>query len=215
MRIFSIFTSINGEVNINGIGSMTIFIRTAGCTANCAYCDSRYANEPDSGKEMTIKEILAECKEQGPSRVTITGGEPMEQQEELKDLIVALRDEIYEVTIETNGAHSFDRHMYPWSLANWVVDIKHPLNPRKPYVEMGLRASDYFKMVVSSKEQFKGFCKMKEDLMKLGSYATFAFGPCYGETVANEIVWWMKEFGEFDSVLNFQAHKVLPITEAD
>ena len=88
MRIHSIFKSINGEVNKYHQGSICIFIRLAGCSLRCKYCDTVQAQSPDSGKEMNIDEIINEVvKFKNCYRITITGGEPLLQEAELEELV--------------------------------------------------------------------------------------------------------------------------------
>jgi len=120
MRIHSIFKSINGEVNKYHQGSICIFIRLAGCSLRCKYCDTVQAQSPDSGKEMNIDEIINEVvKFKNCYRVTITGGEPLLQEAELEELVNRLSME-YDISIETNGAHQIKK-VWPVS---WVVDYK-------------------------------------------------------------------------------------------
>jgi 7-carboxy-7-deazaguanine synthase len=109
MKITSIFLSVNGEVCKAGQGSWTVFVRTFGCSARCSYCDSSYAwKDGAEYKKMTPREILAEIllKDPGCDRVTLTGGEPLEQDSrELEELIGLLQRVGYEISIETNGLY--------------------------------------------------------------------------------------------------------------
>ena len=52
VRIFEIFTSIEGE----GIlyGTKTLFVRLAGCPYSCFYCDTQDALPLHSAKENSI-----------------------------------------------------------------------------------------------------------------------------------------------------------------
>lgn len=107
MKISEIFLSIDGE----GIrtGYPVIFIRTHGCILNCSYCDSMYAVTGTDYTHMTVNQILETIRRwQWCKRVTITGGEPLIQPDML-ELITKLRQDEYEVNVETCGAVRIDK----------------------------------------------------------------------------------------------------------
>ena len=104
MKITELFKSIDGE----GIrtGKIVTFIRSFGCPCRCHYCDSMYSNETGHGvdiKDMTVEEIVKQCKEYKTPYITFTGGEPLIQKD-AKELIETLLTEGFEVNIETSGA---------------------------------------------------------------------------------------------------------------
>ena len=101
IKINEIFTSIDGEVNRYGQGGLTTFIRLAGCNLQCSYCDTKQAQAMDTGVDMTIDEITERIE---VSKVTITGGEPLCQKDELIELINSLCFTDIRVTVETNGS---------------------------------------------------------------------------------------------------------------
>lgn len=214
MRIYSIFQSVDGEVNSRGMGAMTTFIRFAGCSAQCSFCDTEYAKDKNSGVEMTVEEVMKKVSRFECNNVTITGGEPLEQPGALLELLFSLTENQYNVSIETNGFHPFTKSMHPYNKVNWVVDIKKEGKPYKPtFVAMCLTYKDYIKQVVGSKSDFVVACAKKRELQNDGVRATFAFSPEYGKVTPDELVKWMKEYKEFDSVLNVQLHKVLNLSE--
>lgn len=77
MRIFGVFLSIDGEVNSHYQGRFTVFIRLAGCNffkyKGCNYCDTKYAQDPNSGTEMPVEEVMKKVESFGCKKVTITG----------------------------------------------------------------------------------------------------------------------------------------------
>jgi 7-carboxy-7-deazaguanine synthase len=103
MKINEIYRSIQGEGIL--VGVPTTFIRTTGCNLRCSWCDTKYAY--DEGQEMTNEEILAKVKEQSAIHISITGGEPLLQQEVVK-LVQTLSDEGYQICLETNGTKSIE-----------------------------------------------------------------------------------------------------------
>ena len=96
------FISIQGE-GLN-IGRPALFIRTAYCNLRCPWCDTKYSWT--SGKPIGIDELAREISSSGVSLVVITGGEPLIYSYEIAQLLMILRDEGYEGTIqiETNGS---------------------------------------------------------------------------------------------------------------
>ena len=97
MKVNEIFSSIDGE----GIraGELATFIRLAGCNLRCNYCDTKYALAQDSGKEMTVSEILEKVNEFNVKNITVTGGEPLIHKD-IEKLIDKLIENGYKVNIE-------------------------------------------------------------------------------------------------------------------
>lgn len=99
MRISEIFYSLQGEGVL--MGTPTTFVRTVGCNLDCTWCDTRYAR--DGGREMSVDEIFEEVERKDVPFVSLTGGEPL-LQEDIYRLVTTLIDNEYHVTIETNGS---------------------------------------------------------------------------------------------------------------
>jgi len=87
------------EIYISGIvyGSMidgdglrtTIFL--SGCSVGCQGCHNKEFWNVNSGKVFLINKLVSEIKEKTPQKkVTISGGEPMEQKEAVVELIKQL-----------------------------------------------------------------------------------------------------------------------------
>ena len=116
-----IFHSLQGETLLSGFPSL--FIRLAGCNLNCRYCDTIYAKSRENSKLMNVDEIVVTASlYTSIHHVTITGGEPLMQQETFS-LIKLLCDAFFVVQVETNGSISIaegDRR------ARYIVDVKTP-----------------------------------------------------------------------------------------
>ena len=102
-RVVEIFESINGE----GMraGELAVFVRMRGCNLHCSYCDTAWACEDVApAKGMTEEEICQRILETGIKNVTLTGGEPL-LQENIGLLLRRLAEEkTLRVEIETNGS---------------------------------------------------------------------------------------------------------------
>jgi len=99
LRITEIFYSLQGESNT--VGLPTVFIRLTGCPLRCVYCDTAYAFT--GGQRMSLAAILSAVAEYDTRYVTVTGGEPLAQPVCL-ELMTALADAGYKVSLETSGA---------------------------------------------------------------------------------------------------------------
>ena len=103
LNVSEIFYSLQGE----GVrtGTATIFIRLQGCSAkNACYASGiRCDTEFESGKEMTLKEVIDWCKQNAEpcKEITWTGGEPCDQLTE--EIIAYFKNKGYYQAIETSG----------------------------------------------------------------------------------------------------------------
>lgn len=99
LRITEIFHSIQGESL--STGERTAFVRLTGCPLRCRYCDTAYAFK--DGEWRAIPAILDQIADYRVRHVCVTGGEPLAQAACL-DLLAALCDAGYQVSLETSGA---------------------------------------------------------------------------------------------------------------
>lgn len=73
-----------------------------GCSKNCAGCQNAKMKEHGKGKTIAITELVKWIKTRCLNRkITISGGEPLEQLESLLELIRALKDEKFNVCVYT------------------------------------------------------------------------------------------------------------------
>lgn len=99
LRITEIFHSLQGEART--VGRPTVFVRLTGCPLRCVYCDTAYAF--NGGVIYTADDVLREVASYCCRYVTVTGGEPLAQ-ENCSPLLAQLCDAGYEVSLETSGA---------------------------------------------------------------------------------------------------------------
>lgn len=150
LRITEIFYSLQGETRSAGLP--TVFVRLTGCPLRCQYCDTAYAFS--GGEIMTLEEILAQVAGYRPRYVCVTGGEPLAQPNCI-ELLTALCDAGYEVSLETSGALD----IAPVDVrVSRVVDLKTPGSAevgRNRYENMAeLTRNDQVKFVVCSREDY-------------------------------------------------------------
>ena len=118
LRITEIFYSLQGESRT--VGWPTVFVRLTGCPLRCVYCDTAYAFS--GGERKPLPEIVQAVGQYRPRYVTVTGGEPLAQ-ENCLPLLAALADASYEVSLETSGA--FDLAAVDPRVVK-VMDLKTP-----------------------------------------------------------------------------------------
>lgn len=204
--INEIFPSIDGEVNAFHQGHTSIFVRLAGCNLNCDYCDTKYAQKKESGKEMSIKEVIEEIEKFKFNKITITGGEPLLQKESVMELIAALN--LHLITIETNGTIAIN----PWENVDenlsYIVDYKfRPYGIAKNEAFKYLKEKDFIKFVISNSQEYKSMKEVMKYLREI-SRAKFAVAPAFNVLRPEYLLGWLMRDG-IDIIVNFQLHKLL------
>lgn len=99
LRVSEIFHSLQGEST--RVGLPTVFIRLTGCPLRCVWCDTEHAFT--GGETLGLAQILERVAAFGCPTVCVTGGEPLAQKGCL-ELLTALCDASYSVSLETSGA---------------------------------------------------------------------------------------------------------------
>jgi len=218
MRVHSIFTSIDGEVNKWGQGTFSTFLRLAGCGLACTYCDTPQARDWDGKKVFTLSEVINEINKRGCKKVTITGGEPLMQQDALFNLLRYLlfrhpydkRD--FKVSIETNGSIPIPE----WGGGiNWIADYKLPSSGMSEQMDLenfeNLGSDDYIKMVVEDKNDFYFALGVIDALKEKRISARIAMSPLDPTLPPGVLMGWLMKEKMFDIQLNVQLHKLLGI----
>lgn len=208
MKVNEIFSSIDGE----GIraGELATFIRLAGCNLRCNYCDTRYAISQDSGKEMTVIEILEKVNEFKVKNITLTGGEPLIHKD-IEELIHKLIENGYKVNIETNGSVDIEKFLNKCLI---TMDYKCPSSLMENTMMLEniekLTENDVLKFVIR-KEDFNTVEKILREY-KLKSYVYIS--PVFNEIDISDIVEFMK-MCNFNGInmskvrLQLQLHKII------
>lgn len=218
IEIYSIFNSISGEYGFIPQGTLTTFIRFAGCNLACKYCDTKKAIPRNSGRPMTLDAIMREVKRIGCWNVLITGGEPLAQREGLDDLVDALKNDGYVVSIETNGSY-IPLTSSRMNVDAWIFDYKLPSSGMEcemhPELFGQLWGNDVVKFVCQDR---RDYLRMKAVLFKSDSLdagvhvAVSAAAPL----TPAELVKWLQKDKLFSIVVSTQIHKwVFPSGEAE
>ena len=214
MRVAETFSSINGEGKRSG--ELAYFIRFQGCNLNCSYCDTRWANEKDCPYEDISPDKLAQlAMNTGIKNVTLTGGEPL-LQENIKDLLsVLLGKENLRVEIETNGSVDIS----PFTDIDgkglrpvFTMDYKLPASGQEKAMCHGnfdlLDKADTVKFVAGSMADLDRAASVIEDY-KLQERCDVCISPVFGNIEPENIVKYMQENKMNDVRLQLQMHKFI------
>jgi 7-carboxy-7-deazaguanine synthase len=156
MKVNTIFTSINGEVCFTHQGGVTTFIRLFGCNLRCSWCDTQYSYKDGDFTELSPIDI---AKKINTTCVTITGGEPLLQQETI-DLIRLLLAGGHKVSVETNGSIEIP-DICRGDRLSWVVDYKllsSGMSDKMVFFDSNIQMlsdTDFVKFVVGSYEDIE------------------------------------------------------------
>lgn len=115
LKISEIFWSAQGEGLRSGFPS--IFVRFAGCSLCCEYCDTRESWLDGEETEVdAVRERVHELQRSYPqSQVVLTGGEPLEQ--DITPLVTLLHEDGFYLAVETNGLHFRDLPIDWWTVS--------------------------------------------------------------------------------------------------
>ena len=182
LRITEIFYSLQGESNT--VGLPTVFIRLTGCPLRCSYCDTAYAFT--GGEKQTLTEIINQVKSYQTRYVTVTGGEPLAQPACL-DLLTALADADYHVSLETSGALSVS-NVDPRVIK--VMDLKTPGSgemQRNLYQNIeALNSQDQVKFVIADEADYLWSKQQLVDY-QLSQRCQVLFSPVMGTMSATDL----------------------------
>ncbi len=227
MRLYKIFDSIDGEVNGMGQGTMTTFIRFAGCNLSCPWCDTPITQPLFSGSLTTPLEISQELADyHDPHSITITGGEPLLNQNDIITLVQMLRalHPQMPIKIETNGTIRIDRKLALGHRCMIIMDIKTPSAfPKEPLAlnvswrinKLNMKilvSSDFIKFPIKNKTDFDWAVMKLRWLKNENLRAQVAFSPIAPLTTKGLFVWMGTEsLQHLDVKLNVQIHKLVDL----
>jgi 7-carboxy-7-deazaguanine synthase len=186
LRITEIFHSLQGESR--PVGYPTAFIRLTGCPLRCAYCDTAYAFH--GGHRQSIAAVLEKIADYRVRHVCVTGGEPLAQPA-CHDLLAALCDAGYLVSLETSGAldtSAVDRRVAV------VLDLKTPASgecARNLWSNLAhLKRDDQVKFVICNRTDYDWACEQLRS-HDLGSRCEVLFSPAWEQLPATELADWI------------------------
>ena len=125
----------------DGPGNRLVY-HLQGCNMKCIWCSNPEGISRNGGKEVSVEELLKECKRSrmmfyGGGGVTFTGGEATLQMEELIELTKRLQENGIHTALETNGTSYRLTELLPY-IDYLMMDFKHyDSDTLKKYTGMG------------------------------------------------------------------------------
>lgn len=233
LRVLSIYQTFDGEANAFHVGTPSVFIRLSGCSVGCVWCDTKYSWSFKRGRDLTPEEIVNKINELFPhtSKVTITGGEPLEQYgPAFYELIYKLVSESWlgiNLTIETSGtvdwsnlfglaeSHNNMSLVIDYKLSSAFEGIKNKWDIQSPKIEClkYTKAVDVLKFVIGSSTDFYEASVLLRPIYKnYGFNGRVVFGPDHTSITPDLLASWMLSNDEclkYNVGLNMQMHKYI------
>lgn len=150
------FISLDGEGPT--AGELAYFVRFEGCNLRCSWCDTAYSwdgSTPVQWKEA--QQIYEEIKASGIRNVTLTGGEPL-QQDMIPLLQLLAQDKTLLVHVETNGSIAIGpfQELCPAENICYILDYKLPASGMESQMCLDnlqqVCKQDVYKFVIASEE---------------------------------------------------------------
>ena len=175
-NLIEIFSSVQGEGKY--VGCRQIFIRTANCNLNCAYCDTNFkradfCNVETSAGSMTFKqiknpldavqvaEIIQRFNMEVPAHsVSFTGGEPLLHWKFIREVAEKINLKIF---LETNGTLPDELSQIINCVDIISMDIKLPsiagnfFDKHKEFLKIAVQKDLYTKIVISDETTLEEF----------------------------------------------------------
>ncbi len=203
LKISEIFFSLQGESS--RVGLPTVFVRLTGCPLRCRWCDTAYAFS--GGEVRSLTSIIEAVAAFQTRQVCVTGGEPLAQAACL-DLLRALCDAGFSVSLETSGALAIDA--VDTRVAR-VVDLKAPGSGEHarnfwPNLDV-LTANDEIKFVLQDRADYEWARTLIAE-RQLAQVCPLLFSPVAGELSATTLAEWILA-DRLPVRLQVQLHKLL------
>ena len=227
MRIIETFKGISGEVCAAGQGSLTYFIRLAGCNLRCRWCDTVWGQNPHQGERLSPGQVDIRIAQSKANHVLFTGGEPLLQIEQLVQILEILsnanRPKPHHVTIETNGSIPFQKerflevinsHLKLSIVADYKLPSSGQLFKMVPLDEFrSLDEQDYVKFVIAD------HLDLSTAISVLRQIPNRKFTPAFSPMIQSKLTeinpqeiidrLWAEEV--HDALVNVQIHKFLNV----
>lgn len=189
-NLVEIFESLQGEGR--NVGRPCVFIRFAGCNLDCPWCDT----DVKKHFEISLEDLVKEVSGYRTRSVILTGGEPTIQND-MPELVAALKKAGFWIAVETNGTND----------VSWLQFVDYvACSPKAEFPDsVQISKADEVRIVASSQD-IASFCRKMKDSIEAKDYY---ISPCdrggsidyaSAKSVLSELDGWS---------LSVQLHKIL------
>ena len=212
-NIIEKFLSVDGEGPSSG--ELATFIRFQGCNLRCSWCDTDYSwNSENISEKLSAEDIYNYIKKNNVNNVTLTGGEPLIQENIDELLSIINEDKNLNIHIETNGSIDIEpfKRKYTKGNISYIVDFKlHSSNMIEKMNYNNLTCvghEDVYKFVIGSMTDLEIAYEIIEKYDLINKCLVY-LSPVTGNIEMNEIVEFMKEKNMNKVKLQVQLHKII------
>jgi 7-carboxy-7-deazaguanine synthase len=210
-KVVEIFTSINGEGQ--RAGQAAVFVRFQGCNLCCSFCDTMWANQEDAPcRILSGEEIKEQILSAGIRNITLTGGEPLMQENIGELLSILLEEDFLSVEIETNGSVFLEPFLGFRRRPVFTLDYKLAGSGMEAFMNTDnyrfLTKHDTVKFVCSDRNDLE---RAKEiiDTFHLTDCCKVYFSPVFGRIDPQEMAAFLLEHKMNFVTLQLQMHKII------
>jgi 7-carboxy-7-deazaguanine synthase len=184
------------------------------------WCDTPQTQAFAGGRTLKPSMVADMVRVQACPNVTITGGEPLIDQQGVLELIEHLIPQC-DITIETNG--SIQPPIWAmWADVTWVCDYKLPGSGMETAMFPAGHLADnlprnprpWVKFVVTDERDLTQARRTARIMRSVNRSIRFAISPAQvegGPDMGLRIVQFIMEYGLWDFVLNVQLHKIVGV----
>lgn len=210
-KVVEQFASVNGEGQ--RAGQLAYFIRFAGCNLNCSYCDTKWANEKNVPYEIkSEEELYNDIKNVNIKNITLTGGEPLIQENIDRLLKLLSKDMELNIEIETNGSIALDNFKSISDRISFTLDYKLPGCGMEQFMNTDnyklITKNDTVKFVVSDRNDLD-VARMIIEKYNLLEKTVVYLSSSFRDIKPEQIVDYMLENNMNEVRLQLQMHKYI------
>lgn len=161
LPVVETFHSLQGEGFHSG--KSAFFIRLAGCTVGCSWCDTKQSWNSQRYPLKSIEELSSATQkaiQNGASFLVITGGEPLHHNLHFFCKAIKALNESISIHLETSGVDPLSGS-YDWV----TLSPKRHHPPKNSFLEL----CDEVKVIINNEEDITFAKKIKKKILKLYS----------------------------------------------
>ena len=157
------FHSLQGEGY--HAGKSAFFIRLAGCSVGCSWCDTKYSWDEAKYPSISISNIITQIKiarKKGASFCVITGGEPLHHNldnfcKAIKNATIGEKQNSMKIHIETSGVSTIS------GIYDWITLSPKRHSPPKNYF---LKNCNEVKIIINDKKDIEFAEEIKKEILR-------------------------------------------------